>query len=346
MIPNQYRQNHHNNIILFIDNHISILIYDFGDQIYVWKWIYVMRIAQAMKPRHIELAVKIAETKQLQIAASALGISQPAASRMLADIEAALGTKLFIRQPSGMVLSAEGEVFMRHARIVKSELSNIDNELIQLKTGVAGTVRVGAVTGPALGCLMPAINSLPAEQTKVRLYVDVAPSPTLFRGLEEARYDFILGRASAVGDTSDFHFYPGRAENISLLVHQTHPMANRKNVNLADLVDFPWVIQEEQNPIRYAVESAFQSNGITTPQHVINTSSLLIALAQVADHQAVSPQTNEVKTLLMSGSVNARLTELKTNLKIMVPPYYVIRDKRRTLTKASENILNRILEQI
>ncbi|SMX29239.1 HTH-type transcriptional regulator GbpR [Pelagimonas phthalicica] len=305
-----------------------------------------MRLANRVKPKHMELVIKIAETAQLQMAAQISGMSQPAASRILAEIEASLETKLFTRQPTGMELTAEGQVFVRHARVVLSEMQNIEDELARMRSGVMGHVRVGAVTGPALGCLMPAINAVQNDHLDFRLSVDVAPSRVLFRGLEEARYDFILGRVPEDHDRLDFHLYPGRNEVVTLLVHDSHPLAARDKVSFAELAEYPWVIQDEGNPIRQAVELAFHSAGVPTPRRVINSSSLLIALAQVAESQAISPQTNEVKALLTSSGIAARLTSLNVDTPINVQPYFIIRDNRRNLTQAADKLLKSVLANI
>ncbi len=77
-----------------------------------------MTLAQRLKAPHLRLILKIAETGQLQIAASTLAMSQPAASRILAEIEAGTGSPLFVRHPKGMEPTPVGEAFVKHARAI------------------------------------------------------------------------------------------------------------------------------------------------------------------------------------------------------------------------------------
>ena len=63
-----------------------------------------------LKPAQLRLIVEVAESGQLQIAAAATSMTQPAASRMLAEIERAVGAPLFLRQPKGMELTEIGAV--------------------------------------------------------------------------------------------------------------------------------------------------------------------------------------------------------------------------------------------
>lgn len=305
-----------------------------------------MKLTHRIKPKHLELVLKIAETEQLQLAAQAVAMSQPAASRILADLEASLGSALFIRHPSGMEPTPAGHVLIRHARVVLSELATMGEELTYLQTGAAGNVRIGAVTGPAVGYLMPALKEVYRQHPDLRVSVDVAPSAVLFRHLEEARYDFILGRVTPGHDTRDLRLYPARSEIVSLLVHESHPLAGQDRVALEALTDFPWVIQEEGSPIRDAVEQAFHASGVPVPTRVLNSSSLLVALAQVAEGRAIAPQTEEVKNLLVSREIDARLVALNLQLDIIVTPYFVVQSNRRRLSRAAEIVLSEVLARL
>ena len=304
-----------------------------------------MSMASRIKPKHLELVTKIHETRQLQLAAQAIAISQPAASRMLAELETHLGDTLFFRHPTGMEPTPAGDVLIRHGRMVLSGLETIVDEVEHLKSGDLGHVRVGSVTGPTVGHLMPAVQALLREAPDLRISVDVAPSSALFRGLEEARYDFILGRTNPRNNAQGFQFYPGRAEIVSLMVHKSHPLAGSNVVGMEDLVAFPWVIQEEGSPIREAVELAFHAESIQVPTRVLNSSSLLVALAQVAEGLAISPQTEEVMRLLMSDAINADVTVLKTSARIAVPPYFVIQNAHRKLPRAAERLLAEVMSR-
>ena len=305
-----------------------------------------MSIAKLIKPKHLELVVKIAETRQLQLAARAIATSQPAASRMLAELEVQLGDALFFRHPTGMQPTPAGELLIRHARVVLSELTTMVDELEHHRSGSLGQVRVGAVTGPTLGHLMPAVQAILRETPDLRISVDVAPSSSLFRGLEEARYDFILGRTNPRSNPHDYRFHPGRAEIVSLMVHKSHPLAGQALVGMSDLGAYPWVIQEEGSPIRDAVEQAFRAEDIPVPTRVLNSSSLLVALAQVAEGMAISPQTDDVMGLLMSEKIDADVQVLKTRTTISVAPYFVIRHAHRKLSRGAERLLKRVISSL
>jgi DNA-binding transcriptional LysR family regulator len=304
-----------------------------------------MVLINRIKPRHLDLVIKVAETKQLQLAARQVNISQPAASRILHDLESQFGVSFFDRHPTGMEPTPAGLIFLRHARSALTELTTLSAELEHLKSGQIGAVRVGTVTGPAAGHLMPAVRAVLRQHPELRIYVDVEPSSRLFRGLQEAQYDFILGRANPHHNPVDFRFHPGRKEVVSLMVHSTHPLAKRDKVSLAETSDFPWVIQEEGSPIREAVEQAFHTEAVPVPPRVLNSSSLLVALTRVAEGTAIAPQANEVTRLLMSTEINADLSVLNTQSDISVAPYFVIQSAQRELSRAAERLLREVMSR-
>ena len=118
---------------------------------------------QRLKPSHLMLIQAIDETGKLHLAAQKAGISQPAASRLLSDIEVDIGGSLFDRHPRGMTATPLGAARIQHARVILSEIASLSEHIADLQGGHAGTVRVGCVTGPAVGAVLPAMIALRAE---------------------------------------------------------------------------------------------------------------------------------------------------------------------------------------
>lgn len=188
-----------------------------------------------LKLSHLRLVAAIAEHGQIQAAAHALALTQPAASRSLAEIEKLVGTALFERHPRGMTPTQTGRIIVRRAHTVLTEMQDLAHELREEREGASGLVNAGAVTGPAVGYLVPAIRRLKATSPNVELRVDVVPSSQLMRGLEEGDYDFIIGRLLPDTDTDALDIVPGAIEQVRCLVRRGHPLATRKNVSLAQI---------------------------------------------------------------------------------------------------------------
>ena len=303
-------------------------------------------LARRLKTVHLRLIVKIAETGKLQVAASALAMSQPAASRLLAEVEAQAGVDLFDRHARGMLPTPAGAAFVRHAQSILQGYDSLESEVEDLRTGRGGKVRIGSVTGPAAGSLIAAIRRVQAAVPQVEVTVEVAPSVTLVRGLEEGRFDFIIGRLPPEADSTQFRVVPARTEVVTLMVRQDHPMAGRKGVALRDLAACEWVIQERGSPIRRAVDEAFRTAGLAAPLRITNSSSLLVALAIMENSDAISPQSREVAELLTGPGLAARLSVIGTDHEILVAPFFLIQPRGRKLPRISEIVLETFLREI
>ena len=76
---------------------------------------------------HMKYAVEIAETNSINKAADELYVGQSALSRAIKELEASLGVTLFERSAKGMFLTADGEIFIRHAKNVLAQIDEIEN---------------------------------------------------------------------------------------------------------------------------------------------------------------------------------------------------------------------------
>jgi DNA-binding transcriptional LysR family regulator len=285
-------------------------------------------IASQLHLKHLRLIAAIAEHRQVSLAADALGMTQPAASRTLAEAEARVGVPLFERHPKGMLPTNAGEGLARRARNILDELTDAADEVERLRLGRGGIVRIGTVTGAAVGYVVPAIRALKEQSPEAEVHVDVANSEELISGLLALRHDMILGRVPMRMAPAGLSMQRARGEQVQIVASAGHAAAARDAVSLADLVGAEWVMQGPGAPIRRAVEDAFLNLGAPLPRNVTNTASLLMALAQLRNPVVVTPVSQEVAHLLTAG--RSDLVSLPVQEPILVAPYSLItlRDRR------------------
>ena len=126
-----------------------------------------------LKTRQLLLLAAMEEEGNVRRAADSLGITQPAASRLLKELEDMLGVSLFDRTPHGMRATLYGEVMIRHARMVLSNLSHAHDEISALRAGLTGQVRIGVIAAAAATMVPRAIASVKADAD--RFAKNVAP---------------------------------------------------------------------------------------------------------------------------------------------------------------------------
>ena len=85
--------------------------------------------ATRLKTRQLSLLLELAEHGSVLRAAQAASMTQPAASKLLAEMESLLGVKLFERHARGVEPTWYGQVLVRHARTALTELSRAHDEI-------------------------------------------------------------------------------------------------------------------------------------------------------------------------------------------------------------------------
>ena len=124
-------------------------------------------LRRGVKLAHLRLMAALAETGQLGLAADLMGVAQPAASRLLAEVERITGQPVHQRTGRGITLTPMGRALARRAARVVTELRDAGREIAEIASGGSGHVRIGSVTGPALDRVLPALRTarLPAGVT-------------------------------------------------------------------------------------------------------------------------------------------------------------------------------------
>lgn len=291
------------------------------------------RIARRLKLPHLRLTLALANTGQISAAARALNMSQPAASRMLAEMERLLGAPVCLRGPKGVELSEAGQALAERARRILTEIAEAGRDVAEISAGMAGTVYIGAVTAPAIDLVVPALQRLKAAHPTIEAQVEVGTSDALVPRLLEGQFDFVIGRVPAQMDIAAFDIRPVQPEVVSLLVRADHPLAGARRLPLAALAEYEWVMQPAGTPLRRAMEYSFASQGLALPRVSLITSSILALLAMIWRSDAIAPVAEEVAYLLAGEQGMTRaIAVLDPAERIEITPYAMIARAERHLS--------------
>lgn len=288
---------------------------------------------------HLRLIVALDEHTKVSAAAQLLNISQPAASRMIAEMEAMLGAPLCERLPRGIALTPVGHALARRARTILLEMREADREVDDLKSGRGGRVSLGAVTAPAIELAVPAIRSVRARHPRLEISVQIESSSVLARELLASRHDFIIAR---IPDDLNPRLFVSRVigiEKACLIVRRRHPLLGRGTIPLEGLSRYDWVFQPGGSMLRRAVESLFLARDAPLPERVLDTGSLLLTLVMVAQSDAIAPVSVEVAGFISAEAGLAGAIEvLPVDAEIVVQPYSLITLKNRPLPPAARTL--------
>jgi DNA-binding transcriptional LysR family regulator len=298
-----------------------------------------------LKPNQLRLILEIAESGQLQMAAQAIGMTQPAASRMLAETERQLGAELFSRQPKGLVPTEIGASVVKRARVIIREMGSVALELQTLRDGLGGSIHIGAVTGPAVQHLVTAVRDIKEEAPSASITVDVLPSRDLLTHLIAGEMDFVLARILPEFNSQDFNIIPLQDEKVALMARADHPLARAPIVTLSELQTQEWIMQPRISPISEASLLAFASFGLTEPANIVFSSSTLFTLAYIAQSEAIAPLSQEVADFLAEPPMQVGFKPLPIANEIRVARYYLLSLRRRPLSPLAQRLKDKLLNQ-
>ena len=298
-------------------------------------------LQKGLKISHLRMMAAFAETGQIGAAAQALGITQPAASRLLAEIERIAGVPVHIRLGRGVTLTEAGEVLARRSGRVLLEMRDAGRELVEAGAGAVGRVGIGAVTAPALNIVLPTLRTARLSHPGIQAEVTVASSDILCAQLLSGKIDFAIGRIPVGVDASQLQGRVIAPEPVALVVRKGHRFANTAPVDPADLMQFDWVMPDKDIPIGAAVLARLQELGLPAPQQRLSTASFLLTLALLQQTNAIAPLAQAVADQFATGP-DAPFACVANNLGITVAPYSLLTRRDTVLPPAARTILDLI----
>jgi LysR family transcriptional regulator, pca operon transcriptional activator len=194
-------------------------------------------------------------------ASAALGVTQPALTKSLHELEDLLQLRLFDRHSRGVRPTAAGVVFVRSARRMLAELRRLDEELDEL-SGTGGTVALGALPVAAAGVLPGALVRLRLTQPDVKVRLRQGRTEDLLPLLASGELDLIVGRLYEPAVPDGFASEALWAEPISVLVRAGHPMFQHGPVSAEELRRYELVLPTVTQRVGQEIEHLLSLLGL------------------------------------------------------------------------------------
>jgi DNA-binding transcriptional LysR family regulator len=298
-----------------------------------------------LKLRHMRVIIALEETGQVSAAAARLNMSQPAASRMITEMEALLEAPLCERLSRGISLTPYGKAFARRARAVLLELREAGREIAELRTGHRGAVAFGAVTGPSIDMVVPALTALGQTHPGIGFTVVVETSDVLGRALIAGDIDFYIGRVPDGMATEAFDSLLLGPEAVCFVARADHPLAKSSAIALEGLSDYQWVLQPPGSLLRRTIDSLFAKERQPLPARILNTSSALLTQEMVRNSQSIAPVSLQVANAMIEDQAGAsRLAILDIDFEITLAPLAMVTARGRTLSPSALVVHDALLE--
>lgn len=297
---------------------------------------------KGLKLSHLRLAAALGRYGQISAAADSLGISQPAASRLAAEIEGITGAPAYLRSGRGIELTPEGRALADRAERIFSEIEAVGRDITELSSGAAGHVRIGAVTGPALEYVLPLVRNFRVTRPELRFHVEVATSDILCEQIAEGKLDLAIARLLDPTHIRDFGYHPLGDEPVSLVVRTGHPaLSGPSPAPIRDLLRYDWLLPATGTVLRSAVDTTLRNAGHPSPPRTLTTSSSLLLLATIQQTNAIAPMASAVaKTFSHTGAIR----DLASDLAFSAGGYGIITRDPTRLSPAAAQVYRRFVE--
>ncbi|RVV99949.1 LysR family transcriptional regulator [Mesobaculum littorinae] len=297
-------------------------------------------VRRGLKFSQLRLMAALRETGQIGAAAQQVGMTQPAASRLLTQLETLIGTALYLRHPRGVVLTEAGRIVADQAQATLRGLDLSQERVTQTMQGARGLVGLGSVTGPSLELVLPMIREMRIAYPEIEISVQVDTSDRLADALLSQQLDFFIGRIPDGADARPFAVEPIGVEPLSLVVRLDHPLTRRSGLRLEDCLGYDWAMQPPGGLLRRTVENYLLARDLMLPARTLSTRSTLFTLALVHESNAIAPLSAAVADFFIGrAALGSRLDRLPVAPDLSVATYGIIRRAGDPLSPAAERIL-------
>jgi len=227
--------------------------------------------------RRLAVVASLAQKRNMPAVAREFGITQPAISSALKDLESGLGVALFTRKARGLSPTPAGEIVAFYFKRVLSELRHIGPDIAASEGSLQGSVTVGALPLGRTQILPLAIASLLARHPQLHVSTVESPYDALAASLRSGDVDFILGALRHnSGEVKDLQQQPLFEDRISVIARAGHPLAREKRIDFRMLREARWTLSRQGSPSRELLERFFSNARQAPPLPAVETGDLAV----------------------------------------------------------------------
>jgi len=237
--------------------------------------------------RQMRYFIAVAEIRSISGGAASVGISQSAVTDAIRFIEAEVGAELFARHAKGVVLTREGQQFLRHARNILDAVNNIRGAIGQDAASIAGRLMIGAtpiVTGYFLTDLLARYRqAFPAVEIEIVEERGDYVEHMLINGELDLAILIVPGLTRPEALDHDVLL----RSDMRVWMAPRHPLSHHDSFSLADLAEEPLIdiTREELQAVSHAVwrtqphrRPAYRSASVEAIRGLVGTNAGLAIL--------------------------------------------------------------------
>lgn len=241
----------------------------------------------------------IARSGSFTRAAKTLGISQPALSNCMAQLEHRVRERVLTRSRQGVTLTDAGEILVRYAQQMEIQSARAVNELKHKKIGVEGPLVLGVMPVATAVMVPAAIGRLRREYPKAVLTVleFVCNYDEAIQALRGGALDILVGPIGVYPRAEEINEERLLMDPLYLIFRDGHPMARRSRLSIRDVDMSSWALPSQENAFRHQLEALFVVAGLEWPSTYVSTNSMTALKSIVMNSDCATIMPRQVVTL-------------------------------------------------
>ncbi len=223
-----------------------------------------------LNPRQLDAFRKVMVTGSMTVAAELLGITQPAVSKLIRELEANLAVRLFRREGNRLIPGAEAQRLFKEVDRFYVGIEQIERVARDLKSVRIGTLRIASMSALALSVLCEGIRRFSELRPGVATSLDVRNSIGVLELAASNQIDIgFIHRMSA--DYPGVDVRPLPSVPAVCVLPRDHRLAQQESIRLTDLEGESLITLGENNPLRMRLDLELAQAGVNCRRPVETT---------------------------------------------------------------------------
>jgi len=213
-----------------------------------------------MNVKQVEAFHQVFVTGSITAAAQRLYVSQPAVSRLVADMELAIGFKLFERKHRRLIPTPEGHMLFNEIKKTFVGLEKIASRAEEIRSFRAGSIRIAAMPALSFSLLPSLITEFMSTYRDIHISLNVRTSDTVFDWLGSDQWDIGIAALPVDKTVAQIEMLP--SPPCFCVLPPDSPLVDRDIITPKDIASMPFISLFPNSTIRLRTDAAFQAAGI------------------------------------------------------------------------------------
>jgi DNA-binding transcriptional LysR family regulator len=298
-------------------------------------------IGRRIRLRDLHIFLTVSQRGSMAQAAAHLGVSQPAVSGVIADLERTLGVPLFERSTRGVKPTVYARAMLDRSVAAFDELKQGIRTLEQLADPTVGEIWIGCLESVSGSMLPPLLHQFMQRYPRVVVNLERMSSPSIeFSELCRRDLDVVLTRVSTltIAQNDQVNIEPLFEDRLVVVAGARSPWARRRKLDLAELANEPWILMPSSCEANQTVAQAFRARGLGPPNVCLRTYSVPLRMNLAACGPYITVLPGSVRPLDISRSIRVLPLDLPSRPSALA----IVTVKNRVLNPVAQRFIEHL----